>query len=79
MGGHILGGWGTCMAVPRGWRPGLILPPGPQEFSPSPSESDDEEDEELCVLEWAFSLMETGFRYTRYDHEVLLVDFSDSD
>ncbi|XP_063212930.1 probable E3 ubiquitin-protein ligase makorin-1 [Chroicocephalus ridibundus] len=51
----------------------------PVEFSPSPSESDDEEDEELCVLEWAFSLMETGFRYTRYDHEVLLVDFSDSD
>lgn len=46
-----------------------------------PSESSDEEDEELCVLEWALSLavMEADCRYSRYGHEMLFVDFSDSD
>ncbi|XP_061298497.1 probable E3 ubiquitin-protein ligase makorin-1 [Pezoporus flaviventris] len=46
-----------------------------------PLESSDEEDEELCVLEWALSLavVEADFRYSRYGHEVLLVEFSDSD
>ncbi|XP_010291476.1 PREDICTED: probable E3 ubiquitin-protein ligase makorin-2, partial [Phaethon lepturus] len=42
------------------------------EFSPSPLESSDEEDE-FCMLEWAFTLalMETDFRF--------FTDFSDSD
>lgn len=67
------------MAMQHGSGPGLILSPVPQEFSPSPSESSDEEDEEICMLEWAFSLMETGFRYSSYDHEMLFTDFSNSD
>nr|XP_009932284.1 PREDICTED: Fanconi anemia group E protein [Opisthocomus hoazin] len=43
--------------------PGLILSPVLQEFSPSPSESSDEEDEEYRMLEWALTLMETDFRF----------------
>ncbi|XP_065554395.1 E3 ubiquitin-protein ligase makorin-2-like isoform X2 [Lathamus discolor] len=45
------------------------------------SVSSDEEDEELCVLEWALSLamVEADFRYSRYGHEMLLVEFSESD
>ncbi|KAM6114466.1 uncharacterized protein FYN12_012017 [Phoenicopterus ruber ruber] len=52
----------------------------PVEFSPSPSESSDEEDEELCILEWAFTLalIETDF-YSRYGHEMLFTDLSNSD
>lgn len=73
------GGLGHRMAMQHGSGPGLILSPVPQEFSPSPSESSDEEDEEICMLEWAFSLMETGFRYSSYDHEMLFTDFSNSD
>lgn len=72
---------GCCMAVQCGSRPGLILSPVLQELSPSPSESSDEEDEELCMLEWALTvaLMETDFRYSSYGHEMLFTDFSDSD
>ncbi|KAM6369988.1 putative E3 ubiquitin-protein ligase makorin-1 [Pluvialis apricaria] len=67
--------------LPAGWLPRRRWqqPRMPIEFSPSASESSDEEDEELCMLEWALSLMETGFRYSSYDHEMLFVDFSDSD
>lgn len=63
----------------RGSRLGLILPPVLQEFSPSSSESSDEEDEELRMLEWALTLMETGLRYSSYGHEMFFSDFSDSD
>ena len=59
--------------------PGLILSPVLQEFSPSPSESSDEEDEEYRMLEWALTLMETDFRYWSYGHEMLFTDSSDSD
>ncbi|XP_072701138.1 uncharacterized protein [Ciconia boyciana] len=50
-------------------------------FSPSSSESSDEEDEELCMLEWALTLalMETDFRHACYVNEVFFTDFSDSD
>ncbi|XP_075578664.1 uncharacterized protein LOC142595111 [Pelecanus crispus] len=43
--------------------------------------SSDEEDEELCILEWAvtLALMETDFRYSTYGHETLFTDCSDSD
>ncbi|XP_064328092.1 E3 ubiquitin-protein ligase makorin-2-like [Phalacrocorax carbo] len=53
----------------------------PIEFSPTPSESSDEEEEEVCMLEWALTLalMDTDFRYSRYGHEMLFADFSDSD
>ncbi|XP_054659446.1 E3 ubiquitin-protein ligase makorin-2-like [Grus americana] len=53
----------------------------PRELGPSPSESSDEEDEELCMLEWALTvaLMETDFRYSSYGREMLFTDFSDSD
>ncbi|XP_061205544.1 E3 ubiquitin-protein ligase makorin-1-like [Neopsephotus bourkii] len=63
---------------PRGSRLGFILSPMLQEPS---LQSSDEEDEELCVLEWALSLamLEADFRYSRYSHEMLLVEFSDSD
>ncbi|XP_030919405.1 probable E3 ubiquitin-protein ligase makorin-1 [Geospiza fortis] len=54
----------------------------PAVFIPSSSdESSDEEDEELCVLEWALTLamLETEFPHSIYGHEMLLIDFSDSD
>ncbi|XP_068275628.1 probable E3 ubiquitin-protein ligase makorin-1 [Nyctibius grandis] len=51
----------------------------PVEFSPSPSESSDEEDAELSRLEWAISLALRDFWYSRYGREMLLTDFSDSD
>ncbi|XP_009947498.1 PREDICTED: probable E3 ubiquitin-protein ligase makorin-1, partial [Leptosomus discolor] len=47
------------------------------ECSPSPSESSDEEDEELCM--WAFTLAEMNFRYSRYGAEMFFSGFSDSD
>ncbi|XP_050767133.1 probable E3 ubiquitin-protein ligase makorin-1 [Gymnogyps californianus] len=50
----------------------------PVEFSPSPSESSDEEDEELCMLEWALTLAEVDFRYSSYGHQMLFTNFSDS-
>ncbi|KAM6233051.1 putative E3 ubiquitin-protein ligase makorin-1 [Spheniscus humboldti] len=69
--------------LPAGRRPWRRRqrPRVPVEFSPSPSESSDEEDEELCMLEWALTLalMETDFRYSSYGHEMLFTDFSDSD
>ncbi|XP_005142246.2 probable E3 ubiquitin-protein ligase makorin-1 [Melopsittacus undulatus] len=45
------------------------------------SESSDEEDEELCMLQWALSMavVEADFPYSRCSHEMLLVEFSDSD
>lgn len=74
MGWHIPG---------LGWAPGvwLILPPLLQVFIPSSSESSDEEDEELCTLEWALTLamLETEFPHSSYGHEMLLIDFIDSD
>ncbi|KAM3658905.1 uncharacterized protein VK521_012914 [Ammospiza maritima maritima] len=53
----------------------------PAVFLPSSSESSDEEDEELCALEWALtlSMLEPEFRHSIYCHEMLLTDFSDSD
>ncbi|XP_029818378.1 probable E3 ubiquitin-protein ligase makorin-2, partial [Manacus vitellinus] len=53
----------------------------PTEFNPSSSESSGEEDEELCMLEWALTLtvLETEFHYSSYGHEMLLIDFSNSD
>ncbi|XP_050182626.1 LOW QUALITY PROTEIN: probable E3 ubiquitin-protein ligase makorin-1 [Myiozetetes cayanensis] len=53
----------------------------PTEFSPSSLESSSEEDEELCMLEWALTLtvMEMEFHYSSYGHEMLLTDFRDSD
>jgi len=71
------GAWGTVWMGNAG--PGLILSPVLQEFSPSPSESSDEEDEEYRMLEWALTLMETDFRYWSYGHEMLFTDSSDSD
>lgn len=52
-----------------------------QEFSPSASGSSEEEDEELCMLEWALTLalLDTDFHYSSYGHEVLFTNFSDSD
>ncbi|KAM8988487.1 putative E3 ubiquitin-protein ligase makorin-1 [Ara ararauna] len=46
-----------------------------------PSSESSDEDEELCMLEWALSLavVEADFRYSRYGHEMLLVEFGDSD
>ncbi|XP_009984963.1 PREDICTED: probable E3 ubiquitin-protein ligase makorin-1, partial [Tauraco erythrolophus] len=74
-------GLGHCMAVHRGSGLGLMVSPVLQEFSPSSSESSDEEDEEFCVLEWALTLalMDADFRYSSYGHEMLFTDFSDSD
>ncbi|KAK2521715.1 hypothetical protein Q9966_012695 [Columba livia] len=53
----------------------------PAEFSPSASGSSEEEDEELCMLEWALTLalLDTDFHYSSYGHEVLFANFSDSD
>ncbi|XP_072774957.1 uncharacterized protein [Taeniopygia guttata] len=53
----------------------------PAVFIPSSSESSDEEDEELCTLEWALTLamLETEFPHSSYGHEMLLIDFIDSD
>ncbi|XP_057895666.1 probable E3 ubiquitin-protein ligase makorin-1 [Melospiza georgiana] len=53
----------------------------PAVFLPSSSESSDEEDEELCALEWALTLsvLEPEFRHSIYCRELLLSDFSDSD
>ncbi|KAM4759420.1 uncharacterized protein ACIQIH_017081 [Cyanocitta cristata] len=53
----------------------------PAVFIPSSSESSDEEDEEFCTLEWALTLamLETEFHYSNSGHEMLLIDFSDSD
>ncbi|XP_009463984.1 PREDICTED: probable E3 ubiquitin-protein ligase makorin-1 [Nipponia nippon] len=69
--------------LPAGWLPQYRQqrPRMPVEFSPSPSESSDEEDEELCMLEWALTLalMETDFRYSSYGYEMLFTDFSNSD
>ncbi|NXE11643.1 MKRN1 ligase, partial [Lophotis ruficrista] len=47
----------------------------PVEFSPSLSESSDEENE------WGLNppLMETDFWYSSHGHEILFTDFSDSD
>ncbi|XP_014113598.1 PREDICTED: probable E3 ubiquitin-protein ligase makorin-1 [Pseudopodoces humilis] len=61
-------------------RPRRQRPRMPAVFIPSSSESSDEEDE-FCTLEWALTLamMETEFPYSSYGHEVLLIDFSDSD
>ena len=72
------GGLGHGMALQRGSGPGLILSAVLQEFSPSPSESSDEEDEELCMLEWALTLAEVDFRYSSYGHQMLFTNFSDS-
>ncbi|KAM4645682.1 uncharacterized protein AAGF69_013540 isoform 2-T2 [Amazona ochrocephala] len=46
-----------------------------------PSSESSDEDEELCMLEWALSLavVEADFRHSRYGHEMLLVEFNDSD
>lgn len=71
--------WGGTSGGPgHGSRLGFILSPVLQDPSLA---SSDEEDEELCMLEWALSLamVEAGFRYSRHGHEMLLVEFSDSD
>ncbi|XP_069627992.1 probable E3 ubiquitin-protein ligase makorin-1 [Haliaeetus albicilla] len=52
------------------------LPRIPIEFSPS-LESFDEEDDEICVLEWAVTLTEADFRYSRNGYEMLF-NFSNS-
>lgn len=74
-------GAGCGVAVQWGWGPGLILSSVLQEFSPSASGSSEEEDEELCMLEWALTLalLDTDFHYSSYGHEVLFANFSDSD
>ncbi|XP_025967698.2 probable E3 ubiquitin-protein ligase makorin-1 [Dromaius novaehollandiae] len=53
----------------------------PAEFDPALLESSDEEDEELCILEWALALalMEANGRYPPYGQESFFTDFSDSD
>lgn len=74
MGWHIPGlGW-----APAVW---LILPPLLQVFIPSSSESSDEEDEELCMLEWAFTMAmwETEIPHSSGGLELFLTDCSDSD
>nr|XP_021136825.1 probable E3 ubiquitin-protein ligase makorin-2 [Columba livia] len=50
-------------------------------YLPSASGSSEEEDEELCMLEWALTLalLDTDFHYSSYGHEVLFANFSDSD
>lgn len=75
--------WG---GTPRGWaghQEALAHPPSSllQVFIPSSSESSDEEDEEFCTLEWALTLamLETEFHCSSSGHEMLLLDFSDSD
>nr|XP_009670165.1 PREDICTED: probable E3 ubiquitin-protein ligase makorin-1 [Struthio camelus australis] len=53
----------------------------PVELEPALSESSDEEDGELCILEWALALalMEADGRYSTFGQESLFTDFSDSD
>lgn len=63
------GGLGHGMAMQHGSGPGLILSLVLQEFSPS-LESFDEEDDEICVLEWAVTLTEADFRYSRNGYEM---------
>ncbi|CAN8199906.1 unnamed protein product [Coccothraustes coccothraustes] len=53
----------------------------PAVFIPSSSESSDEEDEELCMLDWALTLamLEPEFSHSSYRYPLPLSDFSDSD
>ncbi|XP_030088598.1 probable E3 ubiquitin-protein ligase makorin-1 isoform X2 [Serinus canaria] len=53
----------------------------PAVFIPSSSESSDEEDEELCMLEWAFTMAmwETEIPHSSGGLELFLTDCSDSD
>ncbi|XP_025912304.1 probable E3 ubiquitin-protein ligase makorin-2 [Apteryx rowi] len=67
---------------PPGWTPRRRQRrPRIPELDPALSESSDEEDEELCILEWALTLalMEADGWYSTYGQQSLFTDLSDSD
>ncbi|XP_039391959.1 probable E3 ubiquitin-protein ligase makorin-1 [Mauremys reevesii] len=54
---------------------------GPVAFNPSPSESSEEEDDDVCLFQWAltFALLRGDVDDPDYWHEIFLLDSSDSD
>ncbi|XP_065259476.1 probable E3 ubiquitin-protein ligase makorin-1 [Emys orbicularis] len=70
--------------LPARVRPPRQRPPcrtGPVAFNPSPSESSEEEDDDVCLFQWAltFALLRGDIDDPDYCHEIFLLDSSDSD